>query len=187
MLDKALMDPFELHDERLVLRPWRPDDVDAVYRACQDGELQRWTTVPSPYTRADAERWIERIAPRDWAAGIDLTWAITERPADEPIAAISLRSRPEERWAVASFGFWAAPKARGRGIVTDATRIVAKYAFTTLGVQRLEWYANVGNVASRRVAEKVGFTLEGTLRRGLDQRGTRVDAWIGSLLPGELR
>ena len=57
----------------------------------------------------------------------------------------------------------------------------------TLGVQRLEWYANVGNMASRRVAEKVGFTVEGTLRRGLDQRGTRVDAWIGSLLPGELR
>jgi RimJ/RimL family protein N-acetyltransferase len=181
------MDAFELGDDRLRLRVWRPDDVDAVFRACQDAEIQRWTTLPSPYTRQDAQHWIERIVPRDWGSGIDLTWAVTERPGDGPVAAMSLRSRPDEGWAVASIGFWAAPQARGRGVVTDATRLVGRHAFENLGVQRLEWYANVGNVASRRVAEKVGFTVEGTLRRGLDQRGTRVDAWIGSLLPGELR
>jgi RimJ/RimL family protein N-acetyltransferase len=67
--------------------------------------------------------------------------------------------------------------------MTDAVGIAARYA---LGVRRLEWYASVGDGASRRVAEKVGFTVEGTLRRGLEKRGTRVDAWIGSLLPGEL-
>jgi RimJ/RimL family protein N-acetyltransferase len=98
-----------------------------------------------------------------------------------------MRSRPDQAWAVADIGFWTAPHARGRGIMTGAVRIVARHAFDAFGVQRREWHANVGNLASRRVPEKTGFTIEGTLRRGLDPRGTRVDGWIGSLLPGELR
>jgi RimJ/RimL family protein N-acetyltransferase len=44
----------------------------------------------------------------------------------------------------------------------------------------------VGNVASRRVAEKAGFRVEATLRRRLVHRGVRVDAWVGSMLPDEL-
>jgi RimJ/RimL family protein N-acetyltransferase len=47
----------------------------------------------------------------------------------------------------------------------------------------LEWYAEVGNVASRRVAEKVGFVLEGTARQLLLRPdGARVDCWMGALL-----
>jgi RimJ/RimL family protein N-acetyltransferase len=181
------MDPFELGDARLRLRMWEPEDADAAYRACQDPEIQRWTTVPSPYTREDARTWVERIVPQGWAAGTELTWAVLHRTGGRPIAAIGVSSRPDQAWAVAQIGFWVAPQARGQGVMTDATRLVARHTLSSLGVQRLEWYANVGNVASRRVAEKVGFTIEGTLRRGLDQRGTRVDAWIGSLLPGEVR
>ena len=60
---------------------------------------------------------------------------------------------------------------------------VSAWGLTSCGVQRLEWYAEVGNVASRRVAEKVGFTIEGTLRSFLLRPGgERVDAWAGSLL-----
>ena len=108
--------------------------------------------------------------------------AIVDAATMVAIAAIGVSSRPDQAWAVASVGFWAAPRARGRGVVTDATRLVARHAVEKMGVQRLEWYANVGNVASRRVAEKVGFTVEGTLRRGLDQRGDpRRWRGIGSL------
>jgi RimJ/RimL family protein N-acetyltransferase len=45
----------------------------------------------------------------------------------------------------------------------------------------------VGNEGSRRVAQKLGFTMEGTCRARLLHRGERVDAWVGGLLPGELR
>ena len=44
-----------LRDGDLVLRPKRPEDADALTAACQDPEIPRWTFVPSPYTRADAE------------------------------------------------------------------------------------------------------------------------------------
>jgi RimJ/RimL family protein N-acetyltransferase len=183
--DDPDMDPFELGDAWLRLRMWQADDVEAAYRACQDAQIQRWTTVPLPYTRHSATDWIERIIPLGWDNGTELTWAVVEH-GETPAAAIAVSSRPDQAWVVAQIGFWTAPQARGRGIMTGAVRITARHAFAVLGVQRLEWYANVGNLASRRVAEKVGFTIEGTLRKGLDHRGTRVDAWIGSLLPGEL-
>jgi RimJ/RimL family protein N-acetyltransferase len=61
-----------------------------------------------------------------------------------------------------------------------------RWAFTHLQMEVILWRAEIGNLPSRRVAEKVGFTIEATLRLRLRHRGTRVDAWVGSLLPGEL-
>jgi RimJ/RimL family protein N-acetyltransferase len=71
--------------------------------------------------------------------------------------------------------------------MTDAARLVCRFAFEVLGLQRVEWWARVGNEGSRRVAEKLGFTMEGTCRARLLHRGERVDGWVGGLLPGDLR
>ena len=57
---------------------------------------------------------------------------------------------------------------------------------TTLGTELVEWRCEIGNIASRRVAEKAGFLIEATLRQRLVHRGTRVDAWVGSLLGSEV-
>jgi RimJ/RimL family protein N-acetyltransferase len=70
--------------------------------------------------------------------------------------------------------------------MTEAARAVARWAFTRLAVDRLEWRAEVGNTASRAVAERVGFTVEGVLRCALDNQGVRRDCWVGSLLPSDL-
>jgi Acetyltransferase (GNAT) domain len=61
-----------------------------------------------------------------------------------------------------------------------------RWAFTTLGTELIEWRCEVGNTASRQVAEKAGFLIEATLRKRLIHRGTRVDAWVGSILSTEL-
>ena len=60
------------------------------------------------------------------------------------------------------------------------------WAFQTLDLARIEWRAYVGNDASRRTAEKVGFRIEGVCRSALIHRGERRDAWLGAILPGEL-
>jgi RimJ/RimL family protein N-acetyltransferase len=62
---------------------------------------------------------------------------------------------------------------------------VCGWAFADVGLARVKWRAQVGNVASRRVAEKAGFTMEGLLRGDIAHRGERRDAWIASLLPGD--
>ncbi|MGH3450260.1 MAG: GNAT family N-acetyltransferase, partial [Haloechinothrix sp.] len=56
------MEPVELSDGDLLLRPWQPQDAEAVYRACRDPEIQRWTTVPSPYLREHAEHFVTVVS-----------------------------------------------------------------------------------------------------------------------------
>jgi len=184
------VEPVELTDDRLLLRPWRPDDVDAVYEACLDPQVQRWTTVPSPYARADAEAFVCESSPAGWAAGEAATFGIFDRETRRLLGSIALMHLTEgdvPDGGRAEIGFWCAPWARGRGVITDAARLLCRCGFEELGLARIDWYAEVGNHASRRVAEKVGFTVEGVQRQRLVNRGERRDGWVGGLLRGELR
>ena len=176
------IEPVELRVDDLLLRPWRPDDVEAVWRACQDPEIQRWTTVPSPYTRKDAERWIGAAA-EDWASG-EATFACVNSGSGELLGSFGLHDGDDEGGPM--IGFWVAATARGRGIATRGARRIVEWTFKDLQVPRVRWAAYVGNYASREVAERVGFVLEGTVRQGLVQRGERRDAWIGSMVPADL-
>ena len=85
-------------------------------------------------------------------------------------------------------GFVVPPHARGRGYAPAALAAVCRVGFHRARPERIEWRANVGNDASRRVAEKAGFTFEGT-DRGLRSTtaGERVDAWVGALLASDER
>jgi RimJ/RimL family protein N-acetyltransferase len=85
----------------------------------------------------------------------------------------------------AEVGFGLAPWARGKGVMTRALRLVLAWGFGLPGVDMVYWRAQVGNSASRRVARRCGFRMEGTVRGLLEQRGERRDAWIGSLRRGE--
>nr|WP_296068115.1 GNAT family N-acetyltransferase [uncultured Actinoplanes sp.] len=91
-----------------------------------------------------------------------------------------------ERLGGAQVGYWMDPSARGHGVATAAVRALSEWAFDRLHLSMIEWRAEVGNVASRRVAEKAGFRFEGVLRRRLVHRGRRVDAWVGSLLADDM-
>jgi RimJ/RimL family protein N-acetyltransferase len=64
-------------------------------------------------------------------------------------------------------------------------RAITRWGFDALGLRRIEWRAEVGNEASRRVAEKAGYEMEGLLRQGLTVHGRRADCWIGSALSRE--
>jgi RimJ/RimL family protein N-acetyltransferase len=171
---------------RVVLRPARLDDADLVLAACQDPDMQRWTTIPTPYTAADARTFVAVIAPAAWAQGRGATWVLCRAGEDDYAGAIDLLPVPGDPGR-AEVGFACAPWARGEGLVTAALRLVSRWGFAELGLARIEWRAYVGNSASRRVAEKAGFRYEGEQRSRLEQRGVRRDAWVASLLPGDLR
>jgi RimJ/RimL family protein N-acetyltransferase len=179
-----------LRTERLLLRPWGEQDIDAITAACQDPEIQRYVPVPAPYTRADAENFVREAAPRGRAAGTDVVFGAITRETGEAVAAVGLhriKALGAEYGGAAEIGYWTAPGARGRGYMTEAVREVCRWGFEELGLARIEWIAVAGNEASWRVVQKLGFTLEGTLRGWLVQRGRRHDGWIGSLLRSEVR
>lgn len=176
------MEPVILETPRLTLRPLAAGDAEAVHRACQDEEIQRWTVIPSPYLREHAEDFVTRISPDGWRNGTFCNWGSFTR---DGALASSVGLALGGRAGCAEVGYWTAREHRGRGLTAEAVAAVCHWALTALGVQRLELLAVVGNLPSRAVAERVGFTFEGTLRSGLDQRGVRRDAWIASLLPAD--
>ncbi|GIH07072.1 acetyltransferase [Rhizocola hellebori] len=170
--------------EKIILRPAEERDIDAIFQSCSDSETLRWTTLPLDYSRDRAEGFVSEYAPGWWERGDGASWVIAD--SDDTYAGqLDLRVDPRDR-QLADVGFITAPHARGKGYMTAAVRAAVAFGFDELKLERIEWRAHVGNEASRRVAEKVGFRFEGILRNGCPQRGERHDGWISAILKGEL-
>ncbi len=177
----AHMEPFDLSDATVLLRAPCDADVDAIAAACQDPEIQRWTLVPAPYTRADAVTFATDTSPTGWAGDTELTWGI--RLVGAPAALLGMIGL---NLTTREVGYWLAPSARGQGRMTRALALVAAAAFDRLGADHLRWTAVLGNETSWAVARRAGFVLDGTVRHGVRQRGRCRDALMATLLPGEL-
>jgi len=172
-----------LDDGVVRLRAHSDDDIAATVEMCRDSEFVRWTSVPQPYTRDDARRFIREIVPMGWERGDFRGWAIEARDnagRARYAGNVDVRGRP-----VADIGFGLHPWARGRGVMARAVRLAARWGFEHGDVAALHWRAAVGNLPSRRVAWAAGFTFHGIVPRLLAERGEVVDAWIGSLPPGQ--
>jgi RimJ/RimL family protein N-acetyltransferase len=171
-----------IRTERLVLRPYRPEDVEPVFRASQDPETQRWIgAIPVPCTREDARRFVEEVAPRERADRLGLSVAIE---ADgELVGAGDLHLRPGRLGP--EIGYTIAPWARRCGFAAEAAHALADWGLG-VGAPRVHLFADVGNTASQAVARRAGFTQEGVVRACLDRRdGSRGDAVLFGRLAGD--
>jgi RimJ/RimL family protein N-acetyltransferase len=177
------MEPVTLVDPPLVLRPPAESDVEGLTQAIQDHEIARWIdAIPWPYTDSDSRFFITQLSRSGWESGDHVNWLITVD--DAILGVVGLHRRYPE---VQEVGYWLTPAARGRGLATQAVRRVCRFAFEELDAQRVEWQAVVGNEASRRVAERVGFRFEGVLRSRLGRPGSPADAWMAGLLRSDER
>ncbi len=147
---------MEIRTERLVLRPPRADDLAAVVAACQDDDIRRFIPhVPEPYTEADGRAFLETVT-RDWEEAEDRTFAITLAGDDTLVGAVTVRLRDG-----GTVGYWLSPSARGRGLMAEAVRAVARWAREDMGVGRLFLWTHPDNLASQAVAEQSGFVRLG--------------------------
>ena len=179
------MESVELITSRLRLRMPTESDVDAITAACQDPEIPRWTTVPSPYTRADAEGFVDLVA-QWWGDGSQTVWGIHRD--DMLVGMIGLHHIVEHQaGGDAELGFWMTAEARGHGFLVEAAHAVVDWGFSELGLARLHWLAVTGNVPSARAARALGFRFEGTQRQGLTSARGRDDGWTAALLPTDER
>ncbi len=174
-----------LRDEQLVLRDWRVEDASALAPVCGDPDVCRFTSVPWSYSHAAARAWITRVA-RSREAGAVLAMAIVEGAADAPVGNVNLVRFDDDRRS-AALGYWLAPGARGRGLASRAARVLCRWGFDQLGLARIELAVLPENLASQRVAERLGARSEGLRRNSHEADGRRWDMLILALGRGDLR
>lgn len=166
--------------ERCVLRPWRPDDLDALVFHANNDEVAAnlRDAFPHPYTEADGRAWLSLAVGQQ----PPLNFAI--EAGGQPVGGIGMKLGSDIERISAEVGYWLGETARGRGLATDAVRGLAGYAFGSLGLQRLFALPFADNGGSRRVLEKAGFALEGVLRQSAVKRGRIRDQALYALLRG---
>ncbi len=178
----------QLPDVRLVLAPGvslgplRLSDAPAVHAAVTDSELRRWLPLPRPYPPELAEQWCTTISEGIRESGRGLVRGVF---ADGEFMANIDAKRVDWPARVAEIGYWTAAPARGRGYMTAAVVGFTRWLLREQGFERIELRIAPGNVASRRVAEKAGFTYEGTARNAGFTDAGRVDLQIFSRVTGD--
>ena len=166
---------MRLETERLVLRPWREDDAEALARRANNRRvsIQLRDRFPHPYTLEDARQWIGRCLA---APEPPLDLAIEH--AGEPIGGVGLQPWQDVARFTAEVGYWLGEDFWGRGFATEALRRFSAYAFESFPFERLEAYVFSTNPASRRVLEKSGYEYEATLRRSAFKDGRFLDGHL---------
>lgn len=163
-----------LSDGIVALRPPVADDVPRIVAGCNDPEVPRWTTVPSPYGEADARVFLDDVA-RGWREHTGAVFAITT-VGDGRLDGVIALNWVADRIAVA--GYWAGPWARGRGLTTRALTLVCGWGFGDAGLDRIDLATLPGNRGSERVAAKCGFTGGEIVKWGFLHNGTRRDVRV---------
>ena len=167
-VDPTLIElPMPIVTERLEIRPYRREDATAMSEAVSSSvdHLRRWL----PWADTDGQSVEKSLAviaemQAKWARREDLVVGVFDRESEAMLGGSGLHRMD---WQVRRFeiGYWLRTSAQGRGIMTECALALADYAFDTLAAQRVEIRVDPRNERSRAIPQRLGFTLEGTLRR----------------------
>ncbi|MFF3017600.1 GNAT family N-acetyltransferase [Streptomyces sp. NPDC057939] len=180
--------------DRLVLRAFEEEDVTALAEMMNDEHITAWTSVPHPYTHADAEAWATRQAHAERTGGRGIVFAVTEFLTQRLVGIVHLQNT---NWhtRTTEVGYVTAPWARGEGYASESVLAVAQWLFRDQHFERLELRTAADNTASQQVAQKIGCISEGVLRNAWIVRTqatdgswveTRTDLIVWSLVPEDL-
>jgi RimJ/RimL family protein N-acetyltransferase len=170
------------------LRPFSADDAETMVRIISDSEVGRLTgSVHSAQQALDATFPLERALA--WYGSRSeqhdrLDLALVDRSTGEVVGEVVLNEWEPDN-AACNFRTLVGPSGRGRGLGTEAARLLLGYAFDVVGLHRVGLEVYDFNPRARHVYEKVGFVHEGTRRDALRFDGGWVDAHVMSILAAE--
>lgn len=171
------------------MRPFRRRDLDTLMDAAAESlaDLNKWLPwAHAGYGRRDALVFL-RDSVSAWGEGraFDFTVRYLENPGfhvgNVSVWFVSRQSR------VGEVGYWIRSSETRRGVATEAAARILEVAFDELDLHRVVLRIAEGNLASERVAEKLGFTREGLLREELQVNGVWMDHSVWGLLEDEYR
>ncbi|MEV6950998.1 GNAT family N-acetyltransferase [Streptomyces sp. NPDC051183] len=167
----------------LELRPWQLADAEVLVAAGQDAGVRQWNRL-FVETREEAQQRIERMHER-WRAELSAIWAIA-RPGGAAVGLIGWGDI-DLVGGSAEIVYWILPSARGGGVAVEAAKRASEWALNDLGLHRLRLCHSVANPASCRVAEKAGYSYEGTMRSALLHADGWHDEHLHALVQGDPR
>jgi RimJ/RimL family protein N-acetyltransferase len=171
---------------RLHVRPVIADDAKHVGEVFADKQTQRWLPVPKEYGPIEGRAWCTELAAERRDSGAGDHYAIIRRE-DERLVGCLWAKRTDWMAGTTEVSYAVAADARGFGVAPEAVDALAVALLLEHGFQRVEMRVAPGNLASRRVAEKAGFTYEGLLRNAGYVHSGRVDLEVWSLVAADLR
>lgn len=176
----------ELQTSRLLLRPCRESDAEAMYRNwASDPEVTRYMTWQA-HESIEATREICALWEKESVRQDFYQWAIVLKELDEPIGSISV-VRINEKYAWAELGYCIGRAWWGQGITAEALRAVIKYLLREVGFRQVIAEHDVNNPNSGKVMRKAGMKQEGILRRcGSNNADPCCDLAVYSILAEEL-
>lgn len=171
---------------RFIIRPFRRRDVGPMHDAVQASlpELEEWLPWAVGYDRSVAHRFI-RDSASAWndARAYDFAIRLHEEP-DFHVGNISVwPTSPANR--VGEIGYWIRSDLTGEGIGTEVTARTIQVGFEELNYHKIVLRIAAGNERSDRIAKRLGFTLEGTLRDEVKVGTTWINHTSWSLLEEE--
>ena len=172
-----------LKSDTLTMRPMRPSDAEDIYRAVQDPEIPKFTTLPAAYPIDLAIEFANTRAAASFVNKTELVFVIEDSrlatvgyPYSNGFAGVmSLHTIdiPNHR---AEIGYWLAKEARGQGICTKAAELITEYGLMTIGFKRIDGIVDVRNEPSKAALLKAGYEFEGIMKSYVTRRdGSQLD------------
>lgn len=165
-----------IKSKKFVLRKYREGDEESLRKNINNRKVARYmSNVPHPYTMKNAKEWIAK----------DLKWQKEKKPTEvnfvididgEVVGAVGFSGVKWEHKA--EIGYWLAEKYWRQGIMTGAVKLAVKFGFKELKLKRIFATVFSPNLASKRVLEKVGFELEGVMKKDHKKNGRIYDSWL---------
>ncbi|WP_106191983.1 GNAT family N-acetyltransferase [Umezawaea tangerina] len=177
---------FPVVTARLLLRPFTPDDLDALHSWESRPDVARylyWEARTREESRVALERKVASTWPR--AVGESLVLAVQRRDTGQVIGDVHVEWLHEE-WRQGEVGFVFHPDHGGRGYAAEAAEVVLRLGFTALGLHRIIGRCDVRNTASSRLMERLGMRKEAHFRHNDIFKGEWGEELVYAMLEDEL-
>lgn len=176
-----------LTDGKILLRPYVKKDAAELHRIVLESLDDIWPWLPfahQGYSLKETKTWLNQ-GPKEWKTGRAYNFAVCDAATGEQVGGAGLNEiNPMNK--TANLGYWVKSDRTGQGIALTAAKLLAKWGFKALKLNRIEIHVAVDNARSLRVAEKAGAKREGVLRNKMLLDGKIHDSVMHSLLPGEI-
>ena len=147
-----------LQTDRLILRPFRDDDVDDYFAVLDTPEVRRWLHLPAGLDRSGAWKQMAGFL-GEWTLRGTGQWALEERFTGAFVGRAGLYRPEYPDWPGVEVGWTLHPDHWGRGFATEAGAESIRYAFEDLDLDRIYSCILPGNEASQAVARRLGLEL----------------------------